>query len=303
MPLHNLSLPLGTQVEFGDGFILRDTPAWVKNDEGILGDINRNDRQATLAAKHALVAEYQAASIGEPDAKWPGDKPKSIQELKFQSAMLANLAIWLRQPSTAHFTVCFHALSLNTPQPVVLRTESHTRLFCHPKDAANPLSLNHVVKAGSLHKVLSTVPRKNALWQSLRAVWAALTSYRADLRYPLFWQGLESLFGSEDKRYGITQRLRDRISTFLADSESVRQQISEKVGICYETRSEIVHGRWEEGPEIDHVMADTEAIVRTVVRHILEKPGMLAIFISERRDGFLDQWVRSKAFTPPQFSN
>lgn len=28
--------------------------------------------------------------------------------------------------------------------------------------------------------------------------WGALTSYRADYRYPLFWQGLESLFGADD---------------------------------------------------------------------------------------------------------
>jgi hypothetical protein len=33
--------------------------------------------------------------------------------------------------------------------------------------------------------------------------------------------------------------------------------------------------RWEDGPEIDDRMGETEAIVRTVVRTIADKPGML----------------------------
>ena len=55
VPLHNLSLPEGTKIPFGKGFILQEVPDWVKKDEGTLKDINRHDRQATLDAKHALV--------------------------------------------------------------------------------------------------------------------------------------------------------------------------------------------------------------------------------------------------------
>jgi hypothetical protein len=57
-------------------------------------------------------------------------------------------------------------------------------------------------------------------------------------------------------------------------------------------RSEIVHGRWEEGPEIERLMADTEAIVRTVVRHLMDKPGLLVAFLSSKRDDFLEAWVQ-----------
>lgn len=111
VPLHSLDLPPGTCIPFGNGFVLQDTPAWVKADKGTLADINRNDRNLVLDGKHALVAEYEAPSMGHPDPDWKGAKPKSIQEVRFQSAMLANLAIWLRQPSMVCFTVCFHALS------------------------------------------------------------------------------------------------------------------------------------------------------------------------------------------------
>jgi hypothetical protein len=64
-------------------------------------------------------------------------------------------------------------------------------------------------------------------------------------------------------------------------------------------RSKIVHGRLGDWPEVEAQMADTEAIVRTAIRHVLEKPGMLQAFIAPKRDEFLDQWVNSKAFTPP----
>jgi hypothetical protein len=149
---------------------------------------------------------------------------------------------------------------------------------------------------------MSSVPRGNAVWAAFRAFWAALTSYRADLRYPLFWQGLESLFTSETRTRKVTERLCTRVSFFLADDAETQQGLFEKASACYDTRSKIIHGRWKSGTDIDQPMADTEAIVRTVLRHLLEKQGMISAFVSPRRDDFLDSWVQSKSFTPPSFT-
>jgi hypothetical protein len=165
VPLHNLDLPPGTRIPFGNGFVLQDTPAWVKADKETLAGINRNDRNLVLDGKHALVAEYEAPSLGHPDPDWKGAKPKSIQELKFQSAMLASLAIWLRQPSIVCFTVCFHALSeiggRPLDSPVIVCTRSHDALQCHRRDGDNSVTLSHIVKAGELHAALSGhVPAK-----------------------------------------------------------------------------------------------------------------------------------------------
>ena len=208
--------------------------------------------------------------------------------------------MWLRQPSAACFTVGFHALSQS--QPIILATEHHTRLFCHPRDADNPIYPHHLTKAAELHTVLSTVPRQNAVWAALRAFWAALTSYAGDLRYPLFWQGLESLFGSEEKTWKVTVRLCTRLSSFLSEDQATRQLNYSKAEACYDARSKIIHGRWDVGTKIDQLMADTEAIARTVMRHVLEKPGMLDIFISERRDDFLEALVQSSSLTHPTHS-
>jgi hypothetical protein len=46
-------------------------------------------------------------------------------------------------------------------------------------------------------------------------------------------------------------------------------------------------------------MYTTEAIVRTVTRHIADKPGMLGAFVSPKRNHFLEAWVKSKSFVPP----
>ncbi len=304
VPLCNLSIPLGTRIPFGADFTLQELPPWVKEDGEILAGISGSDRRLVGEASSALVAEYEADAIGLPDPKWPGDNPKSIQELKFQSAMLANLAIWLSQPCPVYFTVVFHALTRLASgevarPPIILQTQWHTPMFCLPEFVSNPIKPHHLRKAGEIHRIVSTVPRGNVVWAALRAFWSALTSRPVDLRYPLFWQGLESLFASETKAWKVTELLCNRISFFLADNAGDQQALFRKVETCYETRSKIVHGRWKPGPGIDRQMADTENICRTAMRHILEKPAMVDAFISPRRDDFLDAWVQSGTFTPP----
>lgn len=246
VPLHNLSLDPGTHAAFSDGFVFQDVPAWLKN-EPILNDLSRHDRQSVSDARHALVAEYEAAAIGEPDPSWKGKNPKSIQELKFQSAILANFALWLRQPSVVCFTTVFHATSWPIPgqaekQAIVQQIERQSPLHCHPNDVENPVTKAHIVKAGELHAVLCTIPRKNPVWEAMRAGWAALTMYSADRRYPFFWMGLESLFGADDTSE-IAYKLAQRISFFLADTPEVARELFRKVKMCYKMRSTIIHGR------------------------------------------------------------
>jgi hypothetical protein len=160
-------------------------------------------------------------------------------------------------------------------------------------------TVNDVKKAAKLFETLSTVSRKNAVWPALRAFWAGLTSYAGDLRYPLFWQGLESLFGSDADTSGVSKRLRDRISYFLADNQNTQTELHDRIKACYAERSAIVHGRWEDSQEFHDVhMYITEGIVRTVVRNIADKPGMLGAFLSPKRNHFLEAWVKSKAFAP-----
>jgi hypothetical protein len=106
VPLHNLSLPVGTMIPFGK-FTIRDAPEWLLKDS-ILEDLSRHDRDSVLLAKHTLVSEYDANSWGHPDPEWAGDQPKGIQDLRWQSALLANMGMWMIMPSRVHHGLIQH---------------------------------------------------------------------------------------------------------------------------------------------------------------------------------------------------
>jgi hypothetical protein len=303
VPLNNLDLPEGLPLQFGPKFVLREFPEWLRKSKDALGDVDRNERQRLKIVKHALVSEYYADSYGFSDPEWPGPGERSIQDLRYQSAFLAASALWLRQPSSVSFTCAFHAVShlngrVHDP-PIIMNTKTEGPYYAHPHDQHNPFQLKHAIHAAKICEILETVPRKTPVWAALRSLSAALLSYFPDYRYPLLWQALESLFTDEVKEWKVTQRLRDRISYFLADNPKDQEDIFQKVEVCYAMRSKMVHGRLSEWPEVELHMSHTEAIVRTAIRHILERPGMLAAFISPRRDEFLDAWVASQSFVPP----
>lgn len=303
VPLHNLALPTGTVIPFGK-FTLQDVPEWLRKEPYLQEYLGHRDRQGVSQANHALVATYDAEGYGHPDPEWQGAEPKGIQSLRWQAALLANMSLWMIMPSTVCLTCGFHALttmgSRTLESPIINAHDHEATLYCHERDLTNKPSLADVKKAAILFETLSTVPRKNAVWAALRAFWGALVSYPGDMRYPLFWQGLESLFGSDTDTNGVSKRLRDRISYFLADSPTIQAELHDKVQVCYAQRSAIVHGRWEDSKEFhDNHMYTTEAIVRTVTRHIASRPGMLGVFLSPKRNQYLESWVRSRVLTPP----
>jgi hypothetical protein len=123
--------------------------------------------------------------------------------------------------------------------------------------------------------------------------------HSADRRYPFFWMALESLFGSDDTNE-MGYKLAQRIAFFVADNPKDARDIFRKVKTCYKMRSTIIHGRWKHDPKIDAVMADTEMIIRTVFRLLLDSPQLLKAFLSSKRNEFLEDWVFSRyADTPP----
>jgi len=307
VPLHNVSLTLGTRIPFGNDLVFQDTPAWVKEDRSFLKYLAEHDKQSVLDSKHAFVAEYEADSIGEPD---PDHKPKdgepqrTIQAAKTRLAILGNLAVWLRQPSSLCFTVSLHACRQIEKQPILQQSEvleplhyrpserSHP-LYCHPKDVKNPITVQHIVKAAELYPALRSIQEGSAVWVALRAIWAGLTSYASDIRYLWFWIALEALFGPEDSSE-LSHKLAERIAFFLADKSDDARDLFKMAKKCYGVRSKIVHGRWKYSPDIDQTMEDTEAIIRTAFRHVIEKPDLLPIFVSKKRDEYLADLVFSR---------
>jgi hypothetical protein len=303
--MHNLVLPPDSEVVFGDGFVLKELPLWV-TEEQMLKNLSYTDRQSIPLAKCALMADYEAASIGEPDpSAAPGD-PKSIQGRKFNAVLLANFALWLAQPSKACFTTVFHGLHWDVPgqsnkQPIIQQIERQNPMYCHPAEVANTVSLEQANEAGRFHAVLLSVPRKNPVWRAMRMYWAGLTNSAADIRYSLFWIGLEALFGPDGNTGEITYKLSQRAAFFISNTPQDARDVFGKAKKCYAMRSKIVHGLWEYDPSIDITMADTEMIVRASCRRLLTDPEMLKTFMSKKRDQFLEEWVFSRSTDTPPF--
>jgi len=265
----------------------------------MLSHLSYQDRTSVQRAKHVLVAEYPASAIGELDPASGEKEPQSIQDSKSEAAMMANLALWLAQPSSTCFTSLFHALDLDVlgspyKKPTILRLETRSPLFCHPDDLERKISIDQVVEAGELFNALRSIPRKNAIWTAVRSVWGALITPASDIRYSFYWIGLESMFGPDGNSGEITYKLSQRIAFFISKSKDQARETFRKTRDCYSTRSQIVHGRWEGQPKMNALMATTESIVRSALQRVLNEPELLQKFVSKERDRFLEDMVFSR---------
>lgn len=272
----------------------------------MLKNLSYTDRQSIPLARSALMAEYEAASIGDPDPAAAPGGPKSIQGRKFNAVLLANFALWLAQPSKACFTTVCHGLHCDVPgqsakQPIIQQIERQNPMYCHPSDIANAVSLEQAIEAGRMHSILLSIPRSNPVWRAMRMYWAALTNSAADIRYSLFWIGLEALFGPDGNTGEITYKLSQRAAFFISETHQAARVVFTKAKKCYAMRSKIVHGLWEYDPSIDITMADTEMIVRASCLRLLNDPEMLKTFMSKKRDQFLEDWVFSRFSDPPPY--
>lgn len=205
--------------------------------------------------------------------------------------------MWLKQPSTVCFTTILHAIS------IIQRVNTRLPLCCILNDARNIIGTNDIADAGRLHAALCSIPRKNSVWTALRALWAALTTNEADIRYSLLWIALEALFGDEGPSGEITHKLAERIALFLTNTPDEARELYHKTKKSYQKRSIIVHGRFNNDSAIDEFMAHTEGILRTSFRHLLEKPDLLHTFTSEQRSNFVGDLIFSRTPSPAQPSN
>jgi hypothetical protein len=303
VPLHNLYLPAGVRVEFGAGFLLQEIPNWLLRDPE-LQVLSFGDRAGIQQTEYALVCEYPAMSLMERDPGWRGQQPRSIQAAKTEAAIFANLALWLTQPSMVCFTFAFHALSwtahdvLRDREPSIERnggSEEQPPLRCHPNDGRNSISVEQLNRAAGLHAALLTIPRKNRIWTALRSFWAGLATFERDIRYSLFWVGLEALFGS-DEPGEITYKLAQRIAFFISNSPESATATFQDVKGCYRTRSKIVHGTWEDDLTFETHMGQTEDFARQACLRLLDDQPLIQTFLQKKgRDRFLEEFVFSHA--------
>lgn len=162
VPLQKVAIDPDSRFEFAGGILLTTTPAWVAR-EKMLESLSDWDRKAVQESPCSLIATYEAAALGDPDPAWTGSEPKSIQDTKYELCVLANLALWLRRASPAHFVVALHAPQFGDT-PITQRISRHPPLLCHPRDIDSRVKTTDVPVAVQLHHSLAAATRDTSLW-------------------------------------------------------------------------------------------------------------------------------------------
>jgi hypothetical protein len=289
IPIRGIDLSPNQRFDFADGMVLDVLPDWVSPHPWLIM-LGERIKQSVKKATHGLIINYEAEAFGSPDPAWQGPDLKSIQEVKYELAVLANFALWLSCPSPVRLACVFH-VELRDPDPMVKHIGTVPRVFHHPKDSDRSPSAKDFKRAQHLHSSLALLPRgQGSVWNAFQAVWAALQTHVDIIRYFLFWVALESLFGP-DNGVQISLKLSKRIAAFLAKDHNEAQELSTKVKKGYKFRSTIAHGRWKVNPNSEALLAVVEIFARESLIHVLTDNDLLKTFSGKGREKYLDGLV------------
>jgi putative transposase len=211
---------------FGQGVAFCPLPEWLK-EEQILEKLSYDQRQELLRLSFAFVAEYQADSLNTVDSGWTGHTPKSKQAHAIELTHLANLALWLAQPSKIGFEILIHADQPYANTWILQQLHVFHPLIPLAKYTRARLGKNDFELARELYLALTSLTnssREGVVWTAIHALRQALTEQTWVIRYLLLWVALEALFGPEDARE-ITFRLSQRVAFFLACDRREAQEL------------------------------------------------------------------------------
>src|SRR5579875_1908027 len=215
IPLHYVPLLDRAPVAFAGNLIFARIPHWLLQDQ-VAQKVSASEFESIKATYHAFAVEYDAASLGDPDESWKGERSRSKQDTRYELACLANFALWLANPSPASFTYVFDAFE-HAGHWMLQRALQYPRLLSLGQEESR-LESTDVQRAAALHVALLALGRENSVWTAVRSAWSAL-SMTGDTRYLLLWVALEALFGPEDARE-MTFRLSQRIAFFLGKDKA-----------------------------------------------------------------------------------
>jgi hypothetical protein len=278
---HNIDL--SETITFGDDISLQKLPDWILSHEW-LKRLSSNEQELVQDCKNAFVTEYPCSTLGEPDQRWPNNKSKQLA--KYELVCLANLTLWLANPTPATVGLVFHSYKTDGTWEVQ-QSRKASRLLCHPDDSERRLTQREILMASALHKQLAALHIEGG-WTPASAAWSALQTNSELIRYLLMWIALEALFGPDDGRE-MTFRLAQRIGLFLGSDRAEAQKMFAKAKKGYALRSKVAHGRWKYSPDTTERMAECEQMLRHSLLKLLPDNSLMEIFLGNTREEYLDR--------------
>jgi len=282
---------------FGQGVAFCPLPDWLK-EEQILDKLSYGQRQDLLRLSFSLVAEYQADALHTFDSGWTGHTPKSKQAHAIELIHLANLALWLAQPSKIGFEILIHADQPDAHTWILRQLHVFHPLIPLARYTRARLGKNDFELAKELYLALTRLtnsPREGVVWTVIHALRQALTEQTWVIRYLLLWVALEGLFGPEDARE-VTFRLSQRAAFFLAGDRREAQELFSMVKTGYSWRSKVVHGMRLSKlakKNSEQMMSEAEELLGRSLKRLLNDLQIVQSFAGKNRERYLDDLVFS----------
>jgi len=278
---------------FGDGLSIQDIPGWIKEAD-VVNSLDAPRKMILQDSTKAFVATYQAASLGDPDPRWTGPKPRGKQDLAHEDISFAILSIWIVRPSQLG-----HRLYIDG-QRIGDKWQMRGLNLCEStlplqRDVRVQVSRGDLELAGQLYPAMKKIPRGGTMWTALRAYNMALSVQEWNLRYVLLWIGLEALFGPADGRK-ISFRLAKRMALFLKPTYPEAKAKFQIFKELYSLRSKAVHGMRLQtltAPVADAAIEDIDDALRISLGVILRDSKLTDLFAGpeKAREQYLDELV------------
>jgi hypothetical protein len=284
---------LDVPFSLANSVILSSMPNWVREEE-IKKNVGMAGSEVLEDGQYALVREYEADSLGEPDPEWHKKPPRSKQSTAHEAIQLADFALWLAKPSSIGFKLIIHA-DEQTGTWRWRHLGRSNQLLPHAKDEASLIEKGELDLAHKLHSALLNLPRDGAVWIAVRTLWQGLTQEEWTVRYLLLWIVLEALYGTTDTRE-TTYRLAQRLAFFLSKDRVRAQTLFQDAKAGYTWRSRVVHGmrlRKLSPEKSSELMYETERFARESLLKILMSADLIKTFSGSEREILLDSLVYS----------
>lgn len=263
--------------DFSEDVTLCRWPTWVKEDDpsddlrSQLRDKIDSDDPTCIQIKYLA----SALSYEQRDAT--------------QQIFLLHLALWLIRGTPLYFDVIAHAEHFHAHW-ITRHIVSYNPARSLPAYQGASFTLDDLERAKALFHVMLTLQKDGTVRAALTSAMRALVEGTWELRYLLFWLGLESLFGPNDGRE-ITFRLSQRAALFLETDGGKAEEIFKEIKKSYGWRSKIVHGLRITKLGQDEslkLLDELEVIVRRSLMAVLSSETIAAVFDGEGREQYLD---------------
>ncbi len=277
---------------WGENTRLDSLPEWLF-EKDVAGNLSKWQRNRLDNCQLALIEEYQASSLGDPDPSWEGAPARSKQDCAQERMQFVILAIWLAKPSPLTFEIVVHAHAPDdSGRWLVNQLLQIPRTYPDPGEEDADVTREDLEESSALFDAIVRLPRDSAVWTALFTVWRALQENRqAEYRILLFWVALEAIFGPQDARE-IRHRISERMALFLASPGEEAKKVYREAKRGYDLRSKIAHGfnvRDLDPNKAVIQMRQAADWLRDSLRKILRDEDLMNVLNSKSREDFLDE--------------